>query len=67
VAVKLLLALLPKLDCSVNGILKLLIPTVELLCLKGQQGRGVLDPVPQQCLPRWDAEINWEDWFLATD
>jgi hypothetical protein len=67
VVVEPLLALLPKPDCSVNGILKPLIPTVKLSCLKGQQGRGVSDPVPQQCLPRWDAEINWEDQFLATD
>jgi hypothetical protein len=54
-------------DCLVNGILKPLVPAVELSCLKGQQGFGILDFVPRQRLPCWNAEVYWEDWLLTAD
>jgi hypothetical protein len=67
VGIELLFALFLELDSLVNGILKLLVPAVELSCLKGQQGFSILDFVLRQRLLCRNAEVDWEDWLFTAD
>jgi hypothetical protein len=67
VGIEPLFAFFSESDCSVDSILKPLVPAVELSCPKGQQGFSIPDFVPRQRLPCWNAKVHWEDWLLTAD